>query len=70
VLQRRKTPVQGDVLNAHIAASGSPKWVPEPGLLRYIDPVGLKPIVDSPYTWNNLLPLSLNFFLAFNGLDQ
>ena len=70
VLQRRKTPVQGDVLNAHIAASGSPKWVPEPGLLRYIDPVGLKPIVGSPYTWNNLLPLSLNFFLAFNGLDQ
>ena len=73
VLQRRKTPLQGDPVWEHFKATGLPQWIPEPALFQYVDPEAVNALLkitipgkDINALWESLRPVSLNFFLALN----
>jgi len=76
VLQRQKTPAQGDDVLERVRNTGLPLWVPEPALARYVDVKALSTVLgsvvlseESGVLWEILRPVSLNFFLARNRSD-
>ncbi|HEY2011921.1 MAG TPA: asparagine synthase-related protein [Bryobacteraceae bacterium] len=68
VLQRPKTPLTGDPLLLSRRDNGIPQWVPEAGLSHYVDPEAVCAALSSnlPPLSQNLRPVTLNYFLAFN----
>src|SRR5262249_10117637 len=73
VLRRPKTSLRADPVLARAMADGLPNWRPVPSLLQYVDPDLVNTMLqesvlhrDRAALWDNLRPISLNLFLAFN----
>jgi asparagine synthase (glutamine-hydrolysing) len=69
VLRRPKTPLRSDPVLERAKATGLPEWVPQPALMRYVDPEIVRTVLqqDKPGLSDSLRVLSLNFFLASNA---
>jgi len=68
LLKRNKTPIREDPLLARARIEALPEWIPDSSLYRYVDPEVVNTLLrtEPAGLWQNLRPVSLNFYLAAN----